>query len=475
MCSKNGGSFSRTVTFRLTLRCAVIITFVSIVFFAVMYLALTRNLAIRMDEDLVSDANQMAAIYQAQGKEELGRQIEFEIDSEDTNRMFIRLMDSSGQVLLSTDMEMWDGIQALEAPVRPEENGDVFETVYMPRKGSHARIISRWISPEMILQIGCTLEEDEDLLRMYRRGSILAVLVLLVCGGVTGWHMGKNAMSGVERVRQTAVNIGKGDLLSRVPLGNEGKEINDLARAFNDMLERIQGVVSELREVTNHIAHDLRSPITRIRGMAETTMTGEQTIEEYREMAEIVVEESDRLVGMINVMLDIAMTEAGGRVAAREEIDIVRVAESACEIFQTIAEDRGLTLMVDCIQGPLVIRGNLSQLQRMISNLLDNACKFTPPGGSIRLTLQDTKTHAVITVADTGIGISDQDLPRIFEQFYRADRSRSTPGNGLGLSHVKAIVRAHGGEIQVESTPGKGSSFTVYLPIERDQQGVVQS
>lgn len=470
MCSRNGNSFPRTVTFRLTLLTAVTITAVSIVFFAVMYLALTRNLAFRMDEDLVSDVNQMAAIYQVQGREELGRQIEFEIDSEGTNRMFIRLMGSNGKVLLATDMEVWDGINTREAGALPEEDGDAFETVYMPRKGCHARIISRRIAPDRILQIGCTLEEDEDLLRIYRRGSILAVLVLLVCGGVTGWLMGRNAMSGVERVRQTAVSIGKGDLLSRVPLGNEGQEINDLARAFNDMLERIQGVVIELREVTNHIAHDLRSPITRIRGMAETTMTGEQTVEEYREMAEIVVEESDRLVGMINVMLDIAMTEAGDRLAAREDVDIVRVVESACEIFQTIAEDRGQTLEVDGFDGPLVIRGNLSQLQRMVSNLLDNACKFTSPGGVIRLSLGSTKTHVTTTVTDTGIGISQEDLPRIFEQFYRADRSRTTPGNGLGLSHVKAIVRAHCGEIRVESAPGAGSSFTVHLPRNRDQR-----
>lgn len=471
MSLKSGNRFLGTVTFRLTLRYAVMITVVSVAFFWAMSGILTGSLAARMDEDLLSDIKQMEAIYQVQGIEELRRQIDFEIESEGTNRMFIRLMDLSGEALATSDMSPWGDIHTLGAwkDLR-EGEGDV-ETLKIPGKGHSARVISRRISRSEVFQIGCTLEDDEDLMAAYRRGSILAVFVMLFCGCIIGWFMARRAMSGVERVTQTAVGIGKADLVSRVPLGDEGEEINNLAQAFNDMLERIRGVVIELKEVTNNIAHDLRSPITRIRGIAETTMTGgEQTIDEYREMAEIVVEESDRLVGMINVMLDIAMTEAGAHGMARGEVDIGRLVESTNEIFQTIAEDKGVFLQVNTVPGPLAIRGDLPQLQRMISNLLDNAFKFTPCGGSITLSLDSTDSQAIITIADTGIGISEQDLPRIFEQFYRGDRSRSTPGNGLGLSHVKAIVRAHKGEIRGESTPGKGSTFIVTLPRARSQQ-----
>ncbi len=466
MCSSSASSFFKTVTSRLTLRYAILITLVSVAFFGIISLALTKSLAIRMDEDLTNEIREMETIYHVRGIEELRRQIDFEIESEGTNRMFIRVMDPRGEVLVTTDMSSWGSIHPPGGREDLREGDEVIETLQMPGKSNNARVASKRIAGGGILQIGSTLQDDEELMEVYREGSALAVMIMLVSGGVMGWFMARRAMAGVERVTRTAVSIGKADLVSRVPLGNEGEEINNLAQAFNDMLERIRGVVTELKDVTNHIAHDLRSPLTRIRGIAETTMTGrQQTVDDYREMAEIVVEESDRLVGMINVMLDIAMTEAGVQDAIKEDVNISRLIESTEEIFQAIAEDKGVAFQVNVPRERLFVRGNLPQLQRMISNLLDNAFKFTPAGGSITLSLEERDTHAVVVVADTGIGIADQDLPRVFEQFYRGDRSRTTPGNGLGLSHVKAIVHAHKGDIRVESTPAQASVFTVILPL----------
>jgi signal transduction histidine kinase len=230
------------------------------------------------------------------------------------------------------------------------------------------------------------------------------------------------------------------------------------------MLERIQGLVKELRDVTNNIAHDLRSPLTRIRGIAETTLTGEPTLDAYREMAGMVIEESDRLVEMINIMLEIAMAESGVRDLPRDEVDMTELAKEACELFHVLAEDKQVWLGIEIPQEHLIIQGDRSRLQRIIANLLDNAIKFTPRGGNVLLFVEGTLTHVIVSVADTGMGINSQDLPHIFERFYRADRSRSTPGNGLGLSLVQALVRCHSGEITVESNPGKGSKFTLSLP-----------
>lgn len=464
MFLKNAPKIFNTVTFHLTLWYVVLFTMLSLVVFGIIYSTLTKSLIMRMDESLANEIIEFEITFESQGIEGLKRQIELEVKSEGANRIFIRLMNHSGGIMESSNMSAWDNIKISQETKSLPVGTAMFETLRISEGEHQARVISKKIRQGYILQMGSTMHDDEELMEVFNRVSAVSVIILLICCSAMGWFMARRAMSGVERVTKTAAGIGKADFVSRVPLGDEGQEINNLARAFNEMLERIQEAVTELKDVTNNIAHDLRSPITRIRGIAETTMTGVQSIDEYREMAEIVIEESDRLVGMINVMLEIAMTEAGVRDMARNDVDMNKLVESAYEVFFAIAEDKGVFLKVNIIPEPVIVQGDLSQLQRMISNLLDNAIKFTPHGGNIMLTLDADRFHAIITFTDTGIGIPGQDIPRIFERFFRGDQSRSTPGNGLGLSHVQAIVHAHRGDVDVKSAPGQGSIFTITLP-----------
>jgi heavy metal sensor kinase len=464
MYLKNGAKIFRTVTFRLTLWYAVLFAALSLTVFGIIDMTLTKGLTKRMDNILSVEAREIEHFYRLIGDEGLKSEFNREAVLIGTQRVFFRMLTPHREIMEESDMHTWEGIRPLQGITDLPNGKEVFETLEIPGHSHLVRVISRRVGNGNILQIGNTLHDDEELMELYRQVSATAIVILLICGCIVGWFMARRAMSGVERVTQTAMGIGKTDLASRVPLGNEGEEINNLARAFNDMLGRVQGLVTELKDVTNNIAHDLRSPITSIRGIAETTITGKQDIDDYREMAGIVIEESDRLVAMINVMLEIAMTEAGVQSMSRDEVDIIGLVRNAHAFFQTVAEDKGVALGMESPEEPLIIQGDLPQLQRMIANLLDNAVKFTPLGGKVNLVVENNPEHAVITVSDTGIGIAEQDLPRIFDRFYRGDRSRSAPGNGLGLSHVKAIVRAHGGEIKVKSSPGKGSSFTVILP-----------
>ena len=271
-------------------------------------------------------------------------------------------------------------------------------------------------------------------------------------------------MRGVERVTDAAARIGKSDITHRVSSKDEGQEIVNLANAFNDMLERIQSLVAEVKGVTDNIAHDLRSPITRIRGAAETTLTGVQSVDEYRQMAGMVIEECDRLVGMINTMLEIAQADSGVSDMSHLPIDMAQVADDVRDLFHPAAEDKGIRLEIDAPREPVFTRGDLTRLQRVMANILDNAIKYTDAGGKVILSVKGMPTHVVLAFRDSGIGIGEADMPYIFERFYRGDRSRSTPGNGLGLSLALSIVRAHGGDISVESCPGKGSTFTIRLP-----------
>jgi signal transduction histidine kinase len=277
--------------------------------------------------------------------------------------------------------------------------------------------------------------------------------------------MARQALSGVGELTRTASLISSGGSLEeRVPANPRGDEIALLATTFNQMLDRIQNLVMGIKEMSDNIAHDLKSPVTRIRGIAEVTLTTETTLDDYKQMASSTIEECDRLLDMINTMLVISEAEAGIGKLKQEKVDLAEVIQDACELFYPLAEDKSITLGCH-VPGTFTLLGDTRLIQRMIANLLDNAIKYTSRAGSVDVKAQkEDEKWVAISVKDTGIGISEKDLPHIFERFYRGDPSRPHTGNGLGLSLAQAIAQAHGGKIDVASSPEQGSTFTITLP-----------
>jgi heavy metal sensor kinase len=308
------------------------------------------------------------------------------------------------------------------------------------------------------------MENYTRFIEAFQRIFTTTMALLIVLATVVGWFMARRALSGVEVISRTARNISGGALENRVPVKSKGDEIDQLAITFNQMLDRIETLVTGIKEMSDNIAHDLRSPITRIRGVAEVTLTTGKTMAEYENMAASTIEECDRLLDMINTMLVISKTEAGVNNLDQKGLNISAIVNEACELFHPIAEDKGLTLSCN-VSDEGNIKGDQPLIQRMISNLLDNAIKYTAPGGRVSIKVQTAADHeVVVSVQDTGIGISPVELVHIFERFYRCDHSRSEPGIGLGLSLARTIARAHGGDVKVSSQPGQGSTFTVNLP-----------
>jgi signal transduction histidine kinase len=215
--------------------------------------------------------------------------------------------------------------------------------------------------------------------------------------------------------------------------------------------------------MTDNIAHDLRSPLTRIRGFAEMTLIGQRSTADFQEMAVNTVEECDNLIHMINTMLDIAEAESGIGASSSEPVNLQLLIEDACALFNGLARKKGIRLQKQ-VPDSVVVFGDKSKLQRMITNLIENAIKYTPEQGRVTISVRISGQEARVRVSDTGIGIAPEEQTKIFQRFYRCDTSRSETGMGLGLSLVKAFAESLGGSLSVESALREGSTFTLRMP-----------
>ena len=306
-----------------------------------------------------------------------------------------------------------------------------------------------------VLSVGYNVTKDE--LHAVRMGALVGsslVFVWLVGAGL-GAFLGRRFTAPLRKVADAAGRIAAGDYSARVPVTSEGQEIVDLENAFNSMAAENEKTLSDLRVLTDDIAHDLRTPLTRIRAAAETAALAEGE----HPFAEDICEEASSMLEMINTMLDISQTDSRIRRTPREQIEMVAFVGHVIELYSVLAEESSVSLSATMPDAPLYVSAHKGRLQQMLGNLLDNALKFTPNGGRIEVRLSADPFS--LSVANTGPGIPAADIPHVFKRFWRGDGSRSLPGNGLGLALVKAIVTSYGGSVKCESTPGEWTVFTV--------------
>jgi heavy metal sensor kinase len=465
--------FRHTLSFRLTLWYGGIFTFSSFVAFLLFYLLITAVIRERTDQDLSEQVEKFARLLSTGGIEAIKRVAIVEAQAAGERKIFFRLLSRRGEVFLSSNMSYWRDIGVERNAIsrvlaRP---GLLFETITIPGRKQQVRIVYGMIGPGVILQLGQSMENYTRFIEAFKKIFVATMAFLVLLAVLIGWFMARQALAGLGEVTRTAQRISAGGTLQeRVPVKPTGDEIDRLAMMFNQMLNRIEALMRGIKEMSDNIAHDLKSPVTRIRGLAEITLTTETALDDYKNMAANTVEECDRLLDMINVMLVISRAEAGVERLHYEELDMAEVVRDACALFQPLAEDRGIAMTCEApLRCPL--RGDVRMIQRMVANLLDNAIKYTESEGKVHVQLRKDQTGMVtLTVKDTGMGIPAKDLEHIFERFYRADPSRSQTGTGLGLSLVKAVVTAHGGHIVVDSAVDRGSTFTVSLPYASNKE-----
>lgn len=462
---KNSTDGIRSVAFRLTVMYALICTASLLAVLLVSYLALQSALQRSLDEGLISEVEEYAALLESQNTEVLRDVLEHEAISEGTDKVFFRVLTTAGDEVLSTDMTAWDDVGVNRPHVLNAAEGRiVFETHRHENRPYPVRIVYGRVGPDLILQLGESTASNAQTLQHFRLVFGLGTIGFVFCSMLVGIVMARRALSGVWRITEGVRAISAGGWDCRVPVSHRNDEIDELAVSFNEMVQRIQTLIRELKEVTDDIAHDLRTPVTRMRVAAEAALSriGEPGNDE--EVAGHVIEECDQLLDLINTMLEISQTEAGARPLVREHNDISLVVRDICELFESAAEDKGITLNLS--EGPeLLVNGEAKKLKRAIAHIVDNAIKYTEPGGTIAVECFRAGDMASVSVCDTGIGIPEEDLDKVFARFYRVDRSRGKGGNGLGLSLSRAILRVHGGDVTVRSVLGEGSAFTAAIPL----------
>jgi heavy metal sensor kinase len=334
--------------------------------------------------------------------------------------------------------------------------------------GGDFRMISRmstFAGMPLLIQIATSKDQNARQLGELVVILLLAGPVAVGCALLGGYLLARQALAPVDRMAAAADEITATQLDRRLDAPNPDDELGRLARTLNGMIARLQRSFEDARRFTADAAHELRTPLAILRNEAEVALRVPRDSEEYRNCLEDMLEEIDHLSRLSEALLFLFREDAGLDVQHRELTSLDQLVHELAEHLRVVAAERGQELSLE-VASPCLVRGDAMQLRRLISNLVDNAIKFTPPGGKIQVRVECRQRQATVVVTDTGIGIAPEHLPRIFDRFYRADqaRSRRTDGSGLGLSICRSIAESHRGHIVVESQPGQGTCVTLTLP-----------
>ncbi len=327
-------------------------------------------------------------------------------------------------------------------------------------------------TPSFLVRVGIPLEPADTARREFLRALLLLMPIGIAIAALVGWQMARQALRPMTNLAMAARKIDVGQLSERLPVRGTGDEVDDVAKAFNETLGRLESSVEQMKQFTASISHELRTPLTALRGEAEVALLKARSVEEYKVVLSSQLEEFDKLTHMINQLLVLARAEAGEIQWSDRAVGLSALTISLIEQMEPVAAAKHIRLNSN-VQAGVFINGDANWIERAILNLLDNAIKFTDPGGDVDVILTSQNSDAVLNVRDTGIGITPEALPHIFDRFFRSEpsRSKNVDGVGLGLALAKWIVEKHRGSIQVQSQVGKGSGFTIQLPSAKASSG----
>jgi heavy metal sensor kinase len=446
---------------RLAAWYAVVFVMTSLAIVLLTYRLLAASLEERDEQLVTATLREYSQRYAAGGLRSLADAVEIEQRSGRQERMFVRVVRGSSETLFLSAPYAFNDFD-----VNRLRGRGGLEQILSESGTARLEVASTRLADGTLLQVGKSSESREALLARFRTVLTIVSVVIVALGLAGGAMVTRSTLQPIRRLI-TAVRgiIRTGRIDARVPVRTEQDAIDELSGLFNEMLDRITTLIRGMEHALDNVAHDLRTPMTRLRGVAERALQSDD-VQAQREALVTSLEESERILAMLDTLMDISEAETGTMRLDISDVAVAALVAEVVELYENVAEDKRIEVAAEVEPG-LTVPADSKRLRQVLANLLDNAIKYTPPDG--RVTVSGRREGLVVRfdIADTGIGIPSHDLPHIWDRLYRGDQSRTERGLGLGLSLVRAIVAAHGGTVDVAAEPGRGSTFTVRLPADR--------
>ncbi len=467
---------TRSISFRLVVRYAGLLTGIFLLLCAVLYLDLQRFLEKDLRQSQSRRAHQIASTLlvhvKQTGEPYVASQTKDWYEPEINDR-FIRITRADGTLVYASGVPKDGSFNPAEVPALSQSS---LTESYRQLKlsGGKTLVVAdlHFQSPDnstYLVEFGEPLDPVETMLNhlLLQLALGLPLAVVIIVGG--GYLLLRRALTPVEQITRAAERITQHNLSERLPVASTGDELERLSASLNRMITRLDDAFQNSKRFVADASHDLRTPLTVLRGESENFTDDFRLDAEMRERANSLLEEVVHLGKIVDQLFTLSRLDAGEAQTEWTRFDLTELARNTVEQMNLLAEDKGISISCDASQ-PMQVKGNHVRLKQVVVNLLDNAIKYTPAKGAIQLRVLAVNGHVVLEVKDNGIGIPSDALPHIFERFYRVDQARSADSEsaGLGLAIVKSICIAHGAEVEAQSTVGSGSCFRVKLPLSKD-------
>ena len=473
MSWKIGGKFYRRTDTKMTLWYMVTFLISSLIICTFLYLGLRYLLLKEIDQFLLDETKEMEKVLSQEPQEtNFLMRFEDEVMARKYYPFFFQILDPKGEPLYVSGGFREIGYELQDRVLTNARNRkETLEEINSDGGRIAFRIISTPVYRDgrliEIIQLGTQLHYVKRNLSHFRDNILIALPIILVFGTLGGWVLARRSLSPIGYIAVKAQSITSQNLSERLIVRGTGDEMDDLIRTINAMIARLESSFKRMAEFTADASHELKTPLCAMRGEAEVLLLKERKAEEYQEGLAHFIEQFDHLNQMINDLILLSKLDTTEVALKMAPLRLDLLIKDLCNFFQVLAEQKNIALEIGTLEEVTVI-GDKIRLQQLFTNLIDNAIKYTMQG-AIRVAAKKDEDAVAIKIVDTGMGIPEEEREKIFKRFYRMDKSRSreTGGVGLGLSIAEWVVHAHHGRIEVDSEINRGSTFTVYLPLQR--------
>ena len=472
MSSKNRIRFLKTISFKITLWYLLSVMGILLFSGTFLYFRLQHKLNKKADQLILDEEEELllTLLDKDSTLNGLKSTIALEFSEDRYYKLSIRLLDAEGKTIIASDNFSAQDLEASEIAVTKAKGGEsVFQTVRVLERKYPFRLLTEAIdqdgSLKYILQIGLYMKPLYKTIENLKSNLLILMPILIVLSIAGGWFLSRRSLSPIENIIRTTQKITASNLNKRLLPTHTGDEVDELANTINLMLGRIEDSFVRIAQFTSDVSHELRTPVAALKTGTEVILSKERTAEEYRDLLENNLSTLERMSRMISDLLELSRSDSGANNLHLKSFDLGNTLKELQNKIGLISEAKSISILFNEVPD-FQITGDQDLLRRVFSNLLDNAIKFTSSGGNVSITIEDRDNDVVTCIKDTGIGIAEAHLEKVFDRFFRVDssRSRDTGGTGLGLNICKNIVAFHKGTIKVESQLGVGSTFVVTLP-----------